>query len=62
MPLISNKLLKKDSKSELQEFLHSRKIPLPSYVTRKSTKNHLNISYHVKFHQLILMKKCIQTK
>ncbi len=37
-PLISQELLKKDSKSQLQEYLHSKKIPLPNYVTYKSTK------------------------
>ena len=37
-PLISKKLLKKDSKSQLQEYLHSKKISLPNYVTTKSKK------------------------
>ena len=37
-PLISKKLLKKDPKTQLQEYLHSKKMALPNYVTTKSKK------------------------
>ena len=37
-PLVSKSLLKKDSKSQLQEYLHSKKIPLPTYTSSKSSK------------------------
>ena len=37
-PLVSESLLKKDSKSQLQEYLHSKKIPLPTYTSSKSSK------------------------
>ena len=37
-PLLSDTLLKKDSKSQLQEYLHRKKIPLPTYSSRKSSK------------------------
>ena len=36
--LISNSLLLKDSKTRLQEYLHSKHIPLPIYSTHKSSK------------------------
>ena len=52
-PLISKKLLKKDSKSQLQEYLHSKKISLPDYVTTKSKKKIFQVSciLHHSIHQ-----------
>ncbi len=41
-PLLSDELLSKDNKTQLQEFLHSKKLSLPVYRTEKSTnKNYM---------------------
>jgi len=51
-PLVSDGLLKKDSKSQLQEYLHREKIPLPTYTSRKSSKKSFKYLVSCKIPQL----------
>ena len=51
-PLVSDSLLKKDSKSQLQEYLHREKIPLPTYTSRKSLKKSFKYLVSCKIPQL----------
>ena len=62
MPLISQKLLEKDSKSQLQEYLHSKKIPLPIYVTRKSTKKSFKYLVSCKIPSININEKMYSNK
>ncbi len=49
LPLVSNNILEKDSKTILQEYLHSKKIKLPKYQTIKinNSKYKYNISCEI---------------
>tara|TARA_Y100000768_G_scaffold383431_1_gene365586 strand:- start:881 stop:1546 length:666 start_codon:yes stop_codon:yes gene_type:complete len=49
LPLVSNHILEKDSKTILQEYLHSKKIKLPKYQTIKinNSKYKYNISCEI---------------
>ena len=61
-PLISDSLLKKDSKSQLQEYLHREKIPLPTYTSRKSLKKSFKYLVSCKIPQLSINEQMHSNK
>ena len=61
-PLVSESLLKKDSKSQLQEYLHSKKIELPTYTSCKSSNKSFKYLVSCKIPQLNINEKMHSNK
>ena len=61
-PHISESLLKKDSKSQLQEYLHSKRIELPTYKSTKSSKKSFKYLVTCKIPQMNINEQMYSNK
>ena len=61
-PFISEGLLKKDSKSQLQEYLHSKRIALPTYKSTKSSKKSFKYLVTCKIPQMNINEQMYSNK
>ena len=61
-PLVSDRLLTKDSKSQLQEYLQCKKIQLPTYTSSKSSKKHFKYLVSCKIPQINISEQMYSNK